>query len=890
MMDAMKTTTTDDATPDGGARARENVMVFVRNLPYDADDKAVLDVFSDAFGPVKECWTVAERGTGTRRGFGYVKFAIPEDARAAVEASGTITLNGRKLGVSMARPKEREGGERGARRPAGEDGTATDERKDDRGGEVGTVKTEGTNARAKTQRSKATAGGGKDAPRTVVIGGLKLGGEIEGVDADAAKALARKVGAVKSFIEPCPETVMKSAKIREDGCKRGALLVVYKDEATAREAVKALHGQAPKSKKQRKNKKNDDENDETPKETIWARTLGGEGSKPKQWRVIVRNLSFKATEASIREAMSAAGFVWDVNVPKDFHDKPKGFAFVTYTSKADSDKAVSDCNGVSIEGRQVAVDIALAKSKFREEQDAAANNATEDKDNDKDGASDEDLDDGSDSDGSDDSDSSSSSSSSSEKDEETRDKSMVSRLLGKMISKDQPPNKVAAPKKAEKKAAAVTEAKADGVEPAWQGKKGVDMQSGDAVENATVFVRNLPLEATWQQLKEKMEKFGKVKSCRVVKDKTTGKHVGNAFVDFTNPDSANAAVEAGAQESAGIFVAGRPITVALALSKTEAQDMMARQGSKYRNANKHRDNRNLYLASEGDIHEASAAADGVSKSDIEKRRRANEERQLKLKNPNFFVSRTRLSVRNIPPEMDSKTLKKMFIEAVQKRATHAAPKVMHAKLLYDSERMDENGKPKNKGIGFVEFSEHEHALTALRALNNNPDAFTRARRPIVEFAIEDARAVRKLELKAKRRDEITKKRSEEGDKPRGAEQAAKRVAAKEKRSGEGPMKKRLRDGDQDKPHARPNRDTDTEPRAKKGKSKREDAKSNAASKLQQRAAAAQKRERRDERPSLNDEAPGRRKKHIAEKRDRTDDLIDAYFSKDSGTGGLKSWL
>jgi nucleolar protein 4 len=904
--DASKTTPGGDAA---GKPARENVMVFVRNLPYDADDAALEETFSNEFGPVKEAWVVREKGSSTHRGFGYVKFAIGMDARDAVERSGKIELGGRKLAVVFAKKKEPTvGGGEGKTRDANgaeddddADGPADEAKRRAEKEDAEEKKRERERKAdiAKRERVKKSTGGGVMASgastRTVVVGGLKLGGEIEGVDKEAALELAREVGEVESVTDPCPDDLMKLAKIREDGCARGALLVAYKDEATALEAVRALHRKCPKGKKRKGKKANAGADADEPKEAIWARMLAGEGSKPKQWRVILRNLSFKATEESIREALGAAGFIWDVNVPKDFHHKPKGFAFVTYTCKADADKAVSECNGVSIEGRQVAVDIAVSKTKYQQGGgvDAAAATEEEEEKPSADG-SDSESDSDSDSGGSGSSSSSSSSSSSESEDEEAQEKSMMSRLLGKVMADAEPSTtgKERASKPIEKKKREVAAPVSDGAEPSWQGKKGVNAENEDEQENATVFVRNLPLEATWQQLKEKMLKYGKVKSCRVVKDKVTGKHKGTAFVDFVKQDAAEAAVEASGKESAGIYVAGKPIVVALALSKVEAADMMARQGSKYRNANKHRDNRNLYLSQEGDIHEASAAADGVSKSDIEKRRRSNEERQLKLKNPNYFISRTRLSVRNIPPEVDSKALKKMFMEAVQQRATQAVPKILHAKLLYDNTKSDENGKPRSKGMGFVEFTQHEHALNALRALNNNPDAFSRARRPIVEFAIEDARAVRKLELKAKQRDERFKKRDGE-DKPRGAEQAAKRVAAKEKKSpraessepnSKGSKGKRGRDAAEDVP----SRGESKQP-AKKKAPKSGDA----ASKLQQRAADAQRRDKKDEdrkRRRENTEAAAPKKKAGADKRDRTDDLIDTYFSANKADNGLKSWL
>lgn len=47
--------------------------------------------------------------------------------------------------------------------------------------------------------------------------------------------------------------------------------------------------------------------------------------------------------------------------------------------------------------------------------------------------------------------------------------------------------------------------------------------------------------------------------------------------------------------------------------------------------------------------------------------------------------------------------------------------------------------------GFVELTEHEHAVCALRQLNANPEIFGPKRRPIVEFAIDNREVVNKRE-------------------------------------------------------------------------------------------------------------------------------------------------
>ena len=63
--------------------------------------------------------------------------------------------------------------------------------------------------------------------------------------------------------------------------------------------------------------------------------------------------------------------------------------------------------------------------------------------------------------------------------------------------------------------------------------------------------------------------------------------------------------------------------------------------------------------------------------------------------------------------------------------------VLQVKILKDIKKLSSNTKVRSHGVAFVEFTEHEHALVALRVLNNNPETFGPEHRPIVEFAIED---------------------------------------------------------------------------------------------------------------------------------------------------------
>ena len=55
----------------------------------------------------------------------------------------------------------------------------------------------------------------------------------------------------------------------------------------------------------------------------------------------------------------------------------------------------------------------------------------------------------------------------------------------------------------------------------------------------------------------------------------------------------------------------------------------------------------------------------MSAADRAKRKRAAGEARTKLNSPNFFLSRTRLCLRNLPPSMSEKALKELVLAAVR---------------------------------------------------------------------------------------------------------------------------------------------------------------------------------------------------------------------------------
>ena len=74
--------------------------------------------------------------------------------------------------------------------------------------------------------------------------------------------------------------------------------------------------------------------------------------------------------------------------------------------------------------------------------------------------------------------------------------------------------------------------------------------------------------------------------------------------------------------------------------------------------------------------------------------------------------------------------------------------ITECRIMRDLKHANEDGVSRSLGYAFVNYSTHEHALFALRTLNNNPEIFDADKRPIVEFSLEDKRV---LQIKEQRR-------------------------------------------------------------------------------------------------------------------------------------------
>ena len=554
------------------------------------------------------------------------------------------------------------------------------------------------------------------------------------------------------------------------------------------------------------------------------------GGKPK---LIVRNMPWSCRDPEkLKKIFSRYGTVVDASIPRKKDGKLCGFAFVTMKKLANCKLAIENSKDLKIDGRQVAVDFAVQKSKWEEYQREHGGNlmtSTGDKEGTEGSIS------GSDASSVDDDEPSSKEedngeseseievASSSEKEEEEEDSEEGGSEDEDVGDEDNDDDTLSRPKKNRR-------------------------------DRYSVFVRNVPYDATEESLFEHFSKFGPVRYALPVLDKETGLSKGTAFVAFRNEKAYNFCIQNSPKAGTTSLLIGdnvlpeyvyegRVLSVTPTLDREEAS-RKAEKNAEMRKAilgkaPDARDKRNLYLLNEGRVQEGSKLASLLTPTDMDIREKSYRLRVEQLRtNPALHLSLTRLAIRNLPRAMTDKALKALARKAVVEFAKEVKLGKRHPltqeeivrstkeryKFMTPEEIEREKKKDKKHGIvkqakvimevkgstvgrsrgyGFVEYKDHKHALMGLRWLNVHavtheelvsgltPEELEtisfdskKSRRLVVEFAIENANVVkrRRDHMQQARRD-AKRKREDEAEAP--AEPQGGRSSKKSKKDKSG---------------------------------------------------------------------------------------------------------
>ncbi|KAH8103307.1 RNA-binding domain-containing protein [Cristinia sonorae] len=788
----------EDETPD----PHKGSTIFVSNLPYSATSTDLNTLFSD-LGPVRSAFVVLDHSTGSSKGVGYVSFAIKEDAQAAFdkvnEHGEGILLDGRKL------------------RAAWPDSSKQHHNKD-------APKNESVKNQPKPPRqppaSKQPAGP-KDplAIRTIVVSGLPTS-----LDSKTLWKKMRKYKGAEKADWP----------IQKDGVEDSSTAhVLFATPAAASEAVNKLHAHVfkgsllsvtlkkrldglakPIAKAALKKLKQ-----ESTEETSASSSKSVVPAPSRASRLIVRNLPWNITEQDLRSVFLPYGPIHSIHIPlappKESEVKPegdakprqKGYAFVWMLSKKDAEKAVEGANGTKVSAgmadalvrdKQKKKKLRREEKKIKEIEKARKEKAAKET---KEGGEDEE-----------------------EGDEEQSEGEVEEVASERVIAVDWALSK-------EKWEEAKTKMQEEEYEQA-SGEEDEEKVSGSGEEDSgdesdshigvhegddsdgseddddddkmdvdepptgrptlpppetgtTLFVRNVPFEATEEELRTTFRAFGPLRYARVTMDRETGRSRGTGFVCFWNKADADKAVEQSdilraettggegaapkknpfklpslltpdpsASVAKNLVLHGRTMDVIRAVTRDEA-GKLKEEGERRREK---ADKRNMYLLREGIILPNTPAAEGMSPAEVDKRTQSfNARRALLKSNPSLYVSRTRLSVRQLPLFVTERMLKRLAIHAVRAFETEvkakqreglsadeltepvaededadaakkiAKPKgkgrntgVQQAKIVRQQDRVDAaTGKGRSRGYGFLEMTTHADALRVLRWANNN---------------------------------------------------------------------------------------------------------------------------------------------------------------------------
>lgn len=669
------------AAADAGvpeATARRNTL-FVTRLPFNVTSTDLSTFFSDV-GPLRRAFVVADKDSKKSKGVGYVTYADAADAQRALDTLQGHSIDGSRRHLQL---------QWADRKPAREMPASAE-----------------TDAAPKQKRPPPTArtelpARDPEAPRTIVVSGLA--GCTPPADVKTLYKRARKIGDVENveFVKDGASTSQDVAEVR------------FRTPNHAMTAVSKLHAHTFKGalvsvdlKKRIEAAKRREQHMrpetlqrlETSGKRVADAGRSGSTAMPTshEGRLIVRNLPFDVTVDDIRAVFLRYGAVYEVKLPRkgdeaaasaDANARNRGFAFVWFVSRSDAARAMEGVNGQQLghgmaqkaalksakgkEGRAiakkaleeaekgaqparpVAVDWSLAQKNWLAREDDAEDNAEDD------------VEDGDDA-------------SVAEAPSKKRRRSDAESTIGDSASDATGDEDESVDED-------------DGEDEGDAHMQAAKPQLTPPEAGTTLFVRNLPFQATEEELRDLFRPFGPMRYARIAMDPATQRSRGTGFVNFWKRESADSALaraELVQQETSApsgqakksnpftipsvitadpsaplvsdFTLHGRVLHVVRAVPRETASELETAA----RNAREKSDKRNTWLLREGVPFPNTTMASALNEADIDKRMRCFSMRRSQLgANPSLHVSKTRLAVHQLPLFMTNKLLKRLALHA-----------------------------------------------------------------------------------------------------------------------------------------------------------------------------------------------------------------------------------
>ena len=708
--------------------ARRGNTLFVTRIPYHVTNTDLETFFSD-IGPLRRAFVVTDKETHKSKGVGYVTYTDAADAEKALEKLQGASLDGSKRHIQLQ---------------------WADRKADFKSGKSTELKSTPTQA---TSRHVVLPDRDPDAARTIVISGLA--GCTPAADVKTIYKRVRKIGDVEQvkFAEHegsesndvafvrfrTPNHAMKAINKLHAHQFKGSLLSVELKKRTDGALRREMHMRDDTRKKQHSIQEQI--------EQFSGKTLPvHQNHLDHASRLIVRNLPFDMSMEDLRAVFLPYGALYNVSLPTDESSgKGRGFAFIWYVSKSDAAKAMEAINGVSL--RHGAAEQARLKKAQGKNGREAAKKALADV----------------------------------HKTAQPARPVAVDWSLSQkdwMAQAEEESDEETSPKRKSMDMSDEEDGNEESEDDDTEAKERPTLAPPEA--GTTLFIRNLPYQATEQELKDLFRSFGPLRYARITMDPVTNRSRGTGFICFWKRESADALLrdaEIVHQETSApdAHTKSNPFKVPSVITADPSAPLVARfslhgrvlhvvravtretASSLETTARKERekgDKRNTYLLREGVPFPNTQLAASLSDAERERRMRSFSIRRAQLgANPSLHISKTRLAVHQLPLFVTNKMLKRIALHAVRafndevkegKRvdldkdekddktlsanakqpteAKHRPPPsvVVQSKVVLQSERVDPlTGQGRSRGYGFLEMRSFAHALKVLRWANAN---------------------------------------------------------------------------------------------------------------------------------------------------------------------------